>query len=543
MAVDGKYDLTDVYIPETVEIESKRKICFFPFRSGGESESSIQYLSKGIPAILVTRIRKLGYVYDPKPIETVRRSGSKFTKPEPGPQEEKKNKKTGNGTQDDGKLHTKNSRRLEYERKDLEEILRGEKQVLPDEDPRYIPLEVEFFRDLDDTPESESAFRLGSKFGCNYIVTGEYRKTGEDSIESKYELTNVWDGSRKEHRLSTSLKRAFQELPPLSEKMVTDLIQKPLVSVQIDTGNISEVLVFADGNYLGKTPLKDRYLTAGKHRILLTKPGYKEMEKEITLLAERNPSFSYKMDPIPKESYLSVQSTPSGAEVYLGIQKIGETPLEKVKVESGKNRLRISKEGFIDEFTGVDLVEGQETNRNFTLRSGDTEIYYANRDNIFLDYTYKDFATYSLFGTLLFYAGHIYFQMQANRAIDSLRPEIQIVNFATYQQFANEDPNFALGLALFEETKIQRNKQIAERYRFWSGDLGIDRTGRSRFQPGVMIFGMVFMLASAGFFYSLGLNAEAFDIGFNPGWGTRDQVFSDGGILEAKGHIHYNFRF
>jgi hypothetical protein len=54
-----------------------------------------------------------------------------------------------------------------------------------------------------------------------------------------------------------------------------------------------------------------------------------------------------------------------------------------------------------------------------------------------------------------------------------------------------------------------------------------------------MLYGAAFMVATGLTFYFLGLDQETLDIGFDPGIGT----VTPNQYSEAKGHIHYNFRF
>lgn len=539
-SVDDIYKLTELYTPKTYELEESRKICFFPFREkeadDTPSESSSQdYLSRGIPAILVTEIRRMGHVYDSNIVANVIRHPMNLDSKKP------KKKTSTRLTLDQDGLPQVNRRKSQYSADDLEEIISGKNSVLPLSDPRYIPLEVEFFRDNSSRPEPEAAYRLGSEKGCFYVVTGEYYKIGEDSLVSQYELTNLWNGKIIKKSHTTSFVRAFQELNPLADSLRKNLIHKEMSKLSIDSGDQTGALVFLDGVYIGKTPILDFPVTLGKHEILVTKKDWVEYSKVIEVSRSQTEKVTAKLTPNPRTAYLTVYSEPEGAEVYLGIEKIGTTPLIRAKVPPGKNRLRVGKEEFIDHFTGVSLTVGKEHKEKIILRPGDTETYYLNKDYLFLDYDSKDFATYSLFASLLFYAGHAYYQMRANQAIESLRPEIQILNLSQLQNLYFASPNLAIGGLLYEEQKIRKIKDEARNYRRISGDFGMDRQG-GKFQGGLMIYGMGLMILTSLSFFLLGLDKESFDIGFDPGTGKQFSPFETS-KSEAKGHFQYNFRF
>ncbi|WCL48744.1 PEGA domain-containing protein [Leptospira sp. GIMC2001] len=535
LSVDELYNLTEVYTPKQVEVEESRKICFFPFRNSSEAKG-LEYLRTGIPAILVTEIRKIGYIYDENIVFNVIRHqmGNKKDKSK----NEKESKTKLIRELEGGGLESIQRRKSEYLQDDLDKLLSGESKELPRKDPRYVPITVQYEREFAEIADSENAIALGSKFNCFYVVTGEFTQTGGDSITTKVELNNLWNGKLRTENHSTSLKRAFQEMYPLAEKLKKSLIVKPLSQISIDSGSEPGALVFIDDYYVGKTPLISHPILDGKHEVFISKNGFQEIKKEIEIGARQNTNFQFALKPLDKTAYISVTSDPSGADVYLGITKIGVTPLNKVKVSAGKNRLRVSKDEYVDHFTGVNLESGKDQKLQVKLRVGDSEIYYKNKDFVFLDYTYKDFSVYTLYSGLLFYAAHAYLQYEANRITDGLRPQITLVNVSTIVALNEANPDLAAGVYFYETYKINEVVARADRNRRWAGDLGLDRQG-GKFRGGPMIYGAAFMFFSSFALLWMGLDSETLDIGFDPGFRHVDF----GGMSEAKGHIKYNFRF
>jgi hypothetical protein len=539
LSVDEMYNLSEFYSPKVVEVEESRKICFYPLRTATKEIGDMEYLSRGIPSILVTELRKLGYVYDENIVYNVIRHSMGNPKDPSNPKNKVDTAKTKNKRILDGENKSKVVRRkLEYNQEEIDSILSNQTKVFPANDPRYIPLEVEYDRENKNPPEQEAVYRISSKRNCNYAVTGEFSLNGTESVSVQFELTNLFNGKIEKFSQSTSVKRAFQELTPLVTSLKKYLMKKDLAELSVDTKSLVGALVFVDGIYLGKTPLQNVTITSGSHELLVTYKDYSEYKSEFSASVNQHKLVSADLIPNPKTAFISVESEPSGAEVFIGIEKIGETPLKKIAVSPGKNRLRVGKLDYIDHFQGIDLDPGKEEKFKVSLKVGKSEPYYLSKDYVFLDYTHKDFLVYSVYGALLFYAGNIYLQLQANRLTDSLRPQIQIQSLSQAQVLYGQNPDLAIGVYMFEEYKIRKVKAEAEYYNNLAGNIGFGRT-KKKLHGGAMLYGALFMVVTGLTFYYLGLDDESIDIGFDPGFTTPVA----GVASEAKGHILYNFRF
>lgn len=532
--IDDIYNLSDKSIPGRYEPERERKICIFPFYNFSSQSkpqnptntSSLDYLTTGIPGVLVTELRKISYVYDENVQPLVARysigkKGKEFNKEKPI-----------------------NQKKLNYSEDEWNQIREGKLQLKPYLDPRYISLKVEFFRDDKPPLDKEEGFILGRERDCHYTLTGRFEKINEDRLKIEWELTNHWDGNSQKNTHSTSIIRAFQELNPVSQEIRRILVGRDITFISIETTPLSGALVFMDGFYIGKTPIRNYPIPPGLHEIEITEPGYVPIHEEVQIETLKSKNFVFNLKKKEKKAYISVESNPPGADVFLGIEKIGTTPLEKVEVSQGKNRLKVEKEGYISYYTGVDLKDNINHKFSIELKEGDSDIYYKNKDYVFLDYTYKDFSTYFLWSSLLFYMGHVYFQIQANRLEDSIRPQIQIVNFGVFQEFNNQNPNQARNLLIYEEWLIRGVRNKANQYRRIAGNFGIQRGGRTEFQDGPMLYGVLFSLATSLTFLFLGLDREAVDIGFFPLVPLRPlEEAGEGGNYESRGFFQYTLRF
>lgn len=138
--------------------------------------------------------------------------------------------------------------------------------------------------------------------------------------------------------------------------------------------------VYLDGSYKGTTPtsgyLEISDLSPGTYTICLTYPGYTDYSTEITV--SRNECATIFSD-LTKEyvpsSYgaLSVQSSPSGADVYLDNEYKGITPVTFQQVATGSHVILIQKDGYSSYSGDVNIVSDQASGLSTTLTAIPTQ--------------------------------------------------------------------------------------------------------------------------------------------------------------------------
>ncbi len=119
--------------------------------------------------------------------------------------------------------------------------------------------------------------------------------------------------------------------------------------------------VFIDGKPVGTTPFNTDGIITGEHTIRLEKKGFVVEEETVFLEEDRPGQLLFNMK---NHARISIESTPPGAVVWLDGEYKGKTPL-KLKVLTGKSKLRIAKEHFIPVEKTI-VVTASETFR-FTL--------------------------------------------------------------------------------------------------------------------------------------------------------------------------------
>lgn len=474
------YDFQNSNLPGRIDYEKKRSVCFFKFRNI-DKNLNFDYLSKGLPSVISSSLTKTKYTFDPNP--------------------------------------TPLKIQHDYNTQNLKPNLDKSKF-----DPRYIPLEVEIIKE-DKAIFREEAIKEGKEKDCFYMVTGEFKLSGLDNLEINVEVTERRNGTFEIFKYKTGIKRAFQEL----KDMVSDISSKSFLTGFVEITIISEpekdVFVYLDNELQGKTPLEKIKSLPGKHKILLIKDGFKRIEAEINIENSTANSFKFQLTPILNISNLSISTDPPEADIFLGSNYLGKSPIIDYPIPKGQNRIKISKEGFIDKFIGIDVVDSKKLYINHKLRKGDSDNFYKYNNNLFLDYSNFDFGLYSLYGSLMFYSMYMYSGYRESTELDRLNGKAIFTTFTFYQGLSTyfSDPNrygnaFLSSLA-YQQTLVNQ---------VW------DSTQVYRNIQNLSVGGTISMLFLSVFFYSRGLNSENFEIGYSP---QKDKT------LGSDAYFKYIYRF
>lgn len=497
-AEDSMFKFSEQYIPAQMNPEKKRKICFMPFRNKGVSPG-LKYLQEGIPSVIFSHFHIVHFVFDrnPMPESVIHESG---------PRQKKKNEEAET-----------------FSPETLEEFNADKKIPPPEKDPRYIRLEKEMLREVP-PPYSESAQEEGKKRGCFYIVTGEFETAGEDVLKVQAELTERKNGKTETVNGTVSVRRGLQEMEKISSQLKAKLLAEGAVTVKVDAG-VPDAFVYLDGEYAGKTPLERNDIHPGRHRLKITKEGFVTLFKLISPVKNKVSSYSFTMAKSEKKAKISVSSDPEGASAYLGTQFLGETPVKDAEIPVGPNRLRLMKENFIDHFQGIDAQDGSDLRLNVKMKPGDTEKYYKNRLNVFLDYNYFDFALYSLYSSILFYGTYMYAGYRIDVERDKFYANTNYFNLLFMQSSQGGSAS------LFS---MNQNQQLALFFlqKKTTDSIAASTSYYNNFQT-VGTVGAASMVILSGVFYYMGISSDAFEFGFKP----------DLKRNEASAEMELKFRF
>jgi hypothetical protein len=122
---------------------------------------------------------------------------------------------------------------------------------------------------------------------------------------------------------------------------------------------------YIDGAAFGTTPTLLMWVTAGTHRLLIQKPGYRNYTQTLEIAGGSSRLVQADLEKIPDDGTLIVDSAPSGASVYLNDTYKTVTPVTFEQVPAGNYTLEFRK------------INATSQNITFTLNGGETREVYA----------------------------------------------------------------------------------------------------------------------------------------------------------------------
>ncbi len=125
----------------------------------------------------------------------------------------------------------------------------------------------------------------------------------------------------------------------------------------------AEILV--DDEALASTPATIELLE-GKYNISVRKPGFKEWQKTVHVLASEDVAFT-DIQLKPADATLYVESDPSEANVTINGNYVGKTPLETALIPEKIASVRLYKQGFIAKTRSVKVEAGKIKRLNITM--------------------------------------------------------------------------------------------------------------------------------------------------------------------------------
>lgn len=122
---------------------------------------------------------------------------------------------------------------------------------------------------------------------------------------------------------------------------------------------------YIDGTLFGTTPTLLMSVSAGTHRLLVQKPGYRNYTQTLEIAGGSSRLVQADLEKIPDDGTLIVDSSPSGASVYINDTYKTVTPVTFEQVPARNYTLEFRK------------INATSQNITFTLNGGETREVYA----------------------------------------------------------------------------------------------------------------------------------------------------------------------
>jgi pSer/pThr/pTyr-binding forkhead associated (FHA) protein len=183
-----------------------------------------------------------------------------------------------------------------------------------------------------------------------YLNIGEYKlKLVKENYKEKEQNIKI------EENKETTLKLTLEPISTTAKKGSLEVSSTP-----------DKAKVYINDQYKGDTPLK-LDLDVGTYNLKITKSGYQDYTDKITIEENKTLKLSPKLSSstssttptTEKVGYLSIDTNPQGADVYINDKNIGKTPIKSYELNEGTYTLRVMKEGYNEYSTKVNIKNGQ----------------------------------------------------------------------------------------------------------------------------------------------------------------------------------------
>ncbi|GAA6741896.1 PEGA domain-containing protein [Thermus oshimai] len=149
-------------------------------------------------------------------------------------------------------------------------------------------------------------------------------------------------------------------------QILAQLVPLPRTGVLLLRSTPSGAEVYLDGSLRGRTPL-DLTLPEGRYSVELRLSGYEPYRATVQVRAGETARLEARLTPEPRTGTLLLESTPSGAEVYLEGRLQGRTPL-RLTLPEGTYRVELRSPGYEPYTAQVRVERGRETRLSAQLR-------------------------------------------------------------------------------------------------------------------------------------------------------------------------------
>jgi hypothetical protein len=148
---------------------------------------------------------------------------------------------------------------------------------------------------------------------------------------------------------------------------------QPMYATVSITSNPPGAAVYGDGVYKGTTrsgsPLVSTQVIPGTHTLLLTKAGYQDYSTTGTVVAGKNYDLAITLNPVPNPTTgsITVNSAPTGAQVYINNLFRGYSPLTVDSLTPGMYTVVLKLDGYQDWQSSATVTAGQTAQISATL--------------------------------------------------------------------------------------------------------------------------------------------------------------------------------
>jgi len=289
--------------------------------------------------------------------------------------------------------------------------------------PHYFPLVI---KKLDSMPEEFKVFPQYANKPDQFSINTQndlylfltIQPLDENSLNTT--LTIYYDKGlfyHGTHILNTA------SLPSEIEKLVHNIEKKitgPNSGQIFITGTPQDAGIYIDNIYKGKLPLTVENLRIGSHILTIRKTGYKEKIENIVIDKNKLLKINIALNNNTEGQSIKIISKPEGAEIYLDVDYLGKTPVTLTLSEKGRHRLKITKDGYLDYNSNVNIGTNGEQKIFVNLKRGSNENRYNPDPPLFWKVNNKFMLQTNAILTAGSFFSWLYFTIQKEQALTEI---------------------------------------------------------------------------------------------------------------------------
>lgn len=210
--------------------------------------------------------------------------------------------------------------------------------------------------------------------GADVNLDGKYE--GTTPVEIKIYTTGAPPGSIIVSKAGYKTKTVSAPHPAVGETESVHVTLEPIAPTPtpVQDGYFSidssprGATVRVDGHYVGTTPVTTQVTAGTTHRVQVESSGYDAFSGVYTAYSGQTTNIYASLTPTPQTTgYLTVTSSPAGADVYVDGSYRGYTPMSVGNLIVGAHTLELRLSGYQKSTQTFQIYSGQTTTKNVGL--------------------------------------------------------------------------------------------------------------------------------------------------------------------------------
>ncbi len=192
--------------------------------------------------------------------------------------------------------------------------------------------------------------QLCASQGLDLLVGGSLREV------QGYLLVDVWAYDAHQDQMVFSYREAaprdeiYSYMPAIARQLIGVLLGHPWSVLAFQPDPPGSIL-YVDGQLVSSGRAQALYLEPGTRDLRVSSPGYQDDTGIVDLVPMETTTLTVELTRLT-EGGVTVQSNPPGADLYVGSQRIGKTPLE-MDLPASRERGVLSLDGYFDQPFGL----------------------------------------------------------------------------------------------------------------------------------------------------------------------------------------------